>query len=93
MCQKLLSPALFFFFFFPPLILLEVLKETCCRCYAIFFLAMFMPYDLICRLNGMVECGGRHKHIYQRALLLVEQVKVSKGSPLVTSLLEGPSGR
>ncbi|KAJ4721486.1 vesicle-fusing ATPase-like [Melia azedarach] len=45
-----------------------------------------------CRLNGMVDCGDRHKHIYQRAVLLVEQVKVSKGSPLVTCLLEGPSG-
>ncbi|KAL9383879.1 hypothetical protein Peur_024202 [Populus x canadensis] len=45
-----------------------------------------------CRLNGMVDCGDRHKHIYQRAMLLVEQVKVSKGSPMVTCLLEGPSG-
>ncbi|KAI4299381.1 hypothetical protein L6164_032848 [Bauhinia variegata] len=45
-----------------------------------------------CRLNGMVDCGDRHKHIYQRAMLLVEQVKVSKGSPLVTCLLEGLSG-
>ncbi|KAF8029964.1 hypothetical protein BT93_E2397 [Corymbia citriodora subsp. variegata] len=45
-----------------------------------------------CRLNGMVSCGDRHKHIYERAMLLVEQVKVSKGSPLVTCLLEGPSG-
>ncbi|XP_008792269.1 vesicle-fusing ATPase-like [Phoenix dactylifera] len=45
-----------------------------------------------CRLNGMVDCGERHKHIYQRAMLLVGQVKVSKGSPLVTCLLEGPSG-
>ncbi|XVF40491.1 hypothetical protein PTKIN_Ptkin01aG0117800 [Pterospermum kingtungense] len=45
-----------------------------------------------CRLNGMVDCGDRHKHIYQRAMLLVEQVKVSKGSPLMTCLLEGSSG-
>ncbi|KAK7362852.1 hypothetical protein VNO77_04976 [Canavalia gladiata] len=45
-----------------------------------------------CRLHGMVECGDRHKHIYQRAMLLVEQVKVSEGSPLVTCLLEGSSG-
>ncbi|KAB2025497.1 hypothetical protein ES319_D06G153300v1 [Gossypium barbadense] len=45
-----------------------------------------------CRLNGTVDCGDRHKHIYQRAMLLVEQVKVSKGSPLVTCLLEGSSG-
>ncbi|XP_043688342.1 vesicle-fusing ATPase [Telopea speciosissima] len=44
------------------------------------------------RLNGMVECGERHKHLYERAMLLVEQVKVSEGSPLVTCLLEGLSG-
>ncbi|URE27884.1 hypothetical protein MUK42_06018 [Musa troglodytarum] len=34
----------------------------------------------------------RHMHIHERAMLLVEQVKVSQGSPLVTCLLEGPSG-
>nr|GME05322.1 vesicle-fusing ATPase [Ipomoea batatas] len=45
-----------------------------------------------CRLNGIVECGQRHEHIYRRAMLMAEQVKVSKGSPLVTCLLEGPSG-
>ncbi|KAL2979282.1 hypothetical protein AAZX31_13G164100 [Glycine max] len=45
-----------------------------------------------CRLHGIVECGDRHKHIYQRTMLLVEQVKVSKGSPLVTCLLEGSRG-
>lgn len=45
-----------------------------------------------CRLNGMVDCGERHKHIYERVMLLVEQVKWSKGSPLMTCLLEGPSG-
>ncbi|GLT52488.1 hypothetical protein SLA2020_258280, partial [Shorea laevis] len=45
-----------------------------------------------CRLNKMVDCGNRHKHIYERAMLLVEQVKVSEGSPLLTCLLEGPSG-
>lgn len=48
---------------------------------------------MIGRINGMVECGQRHEHIYKRAMLLVEQVKVSKGSPLITCLLEGPSGR
>ncbi|KAL9681107.1 hypothetical protein QQ045_012888 [Rhodiola kirilowii] len=46
-----------------------------------------------CRVNGMTQCGERHDHIYKRGMLLVEQVKVSKGSPLVTCLLEGPSGR
>ncbi|CAL9135081.1 unnamed protein product [Musa textilis] len=45
-----------------------------------------------CRLNGIVDCGKRHMHIHERAMLLVEQVKVSQGSPLVTCLLEGPSG-
>ncbi|KAI9096005.1 hypothetical protein K1719_026152 [Acacia pycnantha] len=45
-----------------------------------------------CRLHGMVDCGDRHKHIYQRAMLLAEQVKVSIGSPLITCLLEGTSG-
>ena len=41
----------------------------------------------------MVDCGARHEHIQQRTMLLAEQVKLSKGSPLVTCLLEGPSGR
>ncbi|KAH7844214.1 hypothetical protein Vadar_025554 [Vaccinium darrowii] len=45
-----------------------------------------------CRLNGVVDCGVRHEHIYKRTMLLAEQVRVSKGSPLVTCLLEGPSG-
>ncbi|KAL5989874.1 hypothetical protein ACLOJK_010769 [Asimina triloba] len=45
-----------------------------------------------CRVNGIVDCGDTHKHILQRAMLLVEQVKLSKGSPLVSCLLEGPSG-
>uniref|UniRef100_A0A1D1Z157 Vesicle-fusing ATPase n=1 Tax=Anthurium amnicola TaxID=1678845 RepID=A0A1D1Z157_9ARAE len=45
-----------------------------------------------CRLNGIVDCGERNKHIYERAMLLVEQVKGSKGSPLLTCLLEGPAG-
>ncbi|RWW13225.1 hypothetical protein GW17_00023072 [Ensete ventricosum] len=48
---------------------------------------------MACRLNGIVDCGKRHMHIHERAMLLVEQVKVSQGSPLVTCLLEGPSGR
>ncbi|XP_057506832.1 vesicle-fusing ATPase-like [Actinidia eriantha] len=45
-----------------------------------------------CRLNGMVDCGARHEHIYKRTMLLAEQVRVSKGSPIITCLLEGPSG-
>ncbi|GLT52493.1 hypothetical protein SLA2020_258310 [Shorea laevis] len=45
-----------------------------------------------CRLNGMVDCGNHHKHIYQRAMLLVEQVKVCERSLLLTCLLKAPSG-
>ncbi|GAB2277951.1 hypothetical protein Dimus_012650 [Dionaea muscipula] len=45
-----------------------------------------------CRLNGMIDCGARHEHIKQRAMLLAEQVRQSRGSPLITCLLEGPSG-
>lgn len=48
---------------------------------------------MICRLNGFVECGDQNKENFQKAMLLVEQVKVSKGSPPFTCLLEGPSGR
>ncbi|XP_051129774.1 vesicle-fusing ATPase-like [Andrographis paniculata] len=44
------------------------------------------------RLNGIMDCGARHDHIYRRTMLLAEQVKVSHGSPLVTCLLEGSSG-
>ncbi|KAI3807559.1 hypothetical protein L1987_23489 [Smallanthus sonchifolius] len=44
-----------------------------------------------CRVNGIVDCGQRHDHIFKRTMLLVEQVKISRGSPLVTVLLEGPS--
>ncbi|KAG6516666.1 hypothetical protein ZIOFF_027139 [Zingiber officinale] len=43
------------------------------------------------RLNGIIDCGERHKHIQERALLLVEQIKDNQ-SPLVTYLLEGPTG-
>ncbi|KAF8411147.1 hypothetical protein HHK36_003690 [Tetracentron sinense] len=53
---------------------------------------LWVNLNWISGLNGMVECGARHNHIYQRAMLLVEQVKVSKGSPLITCLLEGPGG-
>ncbi|PRQ38965.1 putative vesicle-fusing ATPase [Rosa chinensis] len=36
----------------------------------------------ICQLlNGMVDCGEQHKHIYQRAILLVEQVKIKWQKP------------
>ncbi|KAG6500141.1 hypothetical protein ZIOFF_039955 [Zingiber officinale] len=42
------------------------------------------------RLNGIIDCGERHKHIQERALLLVEQIKDNQ-SPLITYLLEGPT--
>lgn len=41
----------------------------------------------------MVNCGDRHRHIYERAMEKVEQVKVSEGSAIVTCLLEGPRFR
>ncbi|XP_048132413.1 vesicle-fusing ATPase-like isoform X2 [Rhodamnia argentea] len=44
------------------------------------------------RLNGMVNCGDRHNDIYEKTMLLVEQVKGSKGSPPVSCLLEGLRG-
>ncbi|KAG6472199.1 hypothetical protein ZIOFF_069656 [Zingiber officinale] len=43
------------------------------------------------RLNGIIDCGERHKHIHERALLLVEQIKDNQ-SPLVTYLLEATIG-
>ncbi|KAL6141805.1 hypothetical protein ACLB2K_060092 [Fragaria x ananassa] len=45
-----------------------------------------------CRLNGILNCGDRHRYAYDRAMLLVEQVRSSEGSPLLKCLLEGPSG-
>ncbi|KAK3431415.1 hypothetical protein EUGRSUZ_E03296 [Eucalyptus grandis] len=44
------------------------------------------------RFNGMVSCGDRHKHISEKVMHLVKQIKVIAGSSLVTCLLEGPSG-
>ncbi|KAJ7295855.1 hypothetical protein O6H91_Y158900 [Diphasiastrum complanatum] len=46
----------------------------------------------MCRLNGMLDCGDRHRHIQQMATTLVEQVRRSERTPLLTCLLEGPSG-
>ncbi|KAL6220995.1 hypothetical protein ACLB2K_008748 [Fragaria x ananassa] len=48
-----------------------------------------------CRLNGFLNCGDRHRHAYDRAMLLVEQVKSSSESSrrvLLKCLLKGPSG-
>eukprot|EP00249_Psilotum_nudum_P022983 c28712_g1_i1 orf=181-2289(+) len=46
----------------------------------------------MCRLNGMLECGERHKHIQETVMTLVDQVKRSERTPLLTCLLEGPNG-
>ncbi|KAL6220996.1 hypothetical protein ACLB2K_008749 [Fragaria x ananassa] len=48
-----------------------------------------------CRLNGFLNCGDRHRHAYDRAMVLVEQVKSSCESSrrvLLKCLLKGPSG-
>ncbi|KAG6500278.1 hypothetical protein ZIOFF_040121 [Zingiber officinale] len=42
-------------------------------------------------IYGIIDCGERHKHMHEGALLLVEQIKDNQ-SPLVTYLLEGPTG-
>ncbi|RWW88631.1 hypothetical protein BHE74_00002489 [Ensete ventricosum] len=47
---------------------------------------------MACRLNGIVECDKRLILIHERAMLVMEQVKVSQGNAFVTCLLEGPSG-
>lgn len=46
----------------------------------------------MCRLNGMLDCGERHRHIQESLMTLVEQVKGSERNPLLTCLLEGPRG-
>jgi vesicle-fusing ATPase len=46
----------------------------------------------MCRLNGMLDCGDSHAHILRTAKTFVEQVKKSERTPLLTCLLEGPSG-
>ena len=45
------------------------------------------------RLNGMIDYGGKHRHIQDSLMMLVEQVKGSEHNPLLTCLLEGPRGR
>ncbi|GAQ85859.1 vesicle-fusing ATPase [Klebsormidium nitens] len=44
------------------------------------------------RLNGMLECGERHRHLKATCMTLVEQVRKSSKTPLLSCLLEGPSG-
>jgi len=45
-----------------------------------------------CRLNGMIPTGPRFAHLSKTAKLLVEQVRTSEKTPLLTMLLEGVSG-
>lgn len=45
-----------------------------------------------CRLNGIIPTGPRFEHLRKTARLLVEQVRVSEKTPLLTVLLEGVSG-
>ncbi|OAE30121.1 hypothetical protein AXG93_1112s1390 [Marchantia polymorpha subsp. ruderalis] len=46
----------------------------------------------MCRLNGMLDCGPRHKRIQETGMALTEQVKTSERTPLLSCLIEGPSG-
>lgn len=46
----------------------------------------------MCRLNGMLDCGERHRRIHESLMTLVENVKGSERNPLLTCLLEGPPG-
>jgi vesicle-fusing ATPase len=45
-----------------------------------------------CRLNGFIPTGPRFQHLQKTAQLLVEQVRVSEKTPLLTLLLEGVAG-
>ncbi|EFJ08288.1 hypothetical protein SELMODRAFT_236078 [Selaginella moellendorffii] len=44
------------------------------------------------RVNGMLDCGEKHKHVQETAMTLVEQVRKSDRTALLTCLLEGPPG-
>jgi len=44
------------------------------------------------RLNGIIPYGDRFTHLTSTCQTLVEQVRVSDKSPLITCLLEGPAG-
>lgn len=44
------------------------------------------------RLHGMIDYGARYQHLISSCKTLVKQVQVSESTPLVTCLLEGPSG-
>lgn len=45
-----------------------------------------------CRLNGIIPTGPRFEHARKTAGLLVQQVRTSERTPLLTLLLEGASG-
>eukprot|EP00887_Chlorella_sp_A99_P002765 scaffold6.g2765.t1 len=44
------------------------------------------------RLHGMTDYGPRYQHLLSSCRTLVQQVRVSETTPLVTCLLEGPPG-
>lgn len=44
------------------------------------------------RLNGMLDYGDRYRHLLSSIRMLVNQVRTSAVTPLITCLLEGPSG-
>lgn len=44
-----------------------------------------------CRLNGWVSTGDSFQHLIRTCKMLVEQVRTSENTPLLTMLLEGPS--
>ncbi|KAL4457630.1 hypothetical protein ABPG75_012495 [Micractinium tetrahymenae] len=44
------------------------------------------------RLHGMIDYGPRYQHLLSSCRTLVQQVKSSDNTPLVTCLLEGPAG-
>lgn len=44
-----------------------------------------------CRLNGWVSTGESFEHLVRTCKMLVEQVRTSENTPLLTMLLEGPS--
>lgn len=44
------------------------------------------------RLHGMQDYGPRYQHLLSSCRTLVQQVRSSESTPLVTCLLEGPQG-
>eukprot|EP00891_Asterochloris_glomerata_P007298 jgi/Astpho2/7298/fgenesh1_pm.00113_%23_29_t len=44
------------------------------------------------RLNGIINCGEHFRHLQSTCRTLVEQVRTSEQTPLISCLLEGPPG-